>query len=120
MANCKAELGMALTIVDLAKKEDVHSTLMGLLSSDNDLTENESEFQYDTLELGYDSEADRIVHEALHKLGYPNTINEFRELVSYVFKYISNQEYYGACEFDIKEVSSTKVALAYAYGGHII
>lgn len=117
MANCRASLGLGHSIVNLKNEKEIYDNLYDLISMDNDLTENEDYFQDDTLELGFESEADRIVKEALKKLGQPTTAEEFEKVAEKVFESISNQEYFGVCELDVIQVGKNKVALAFAYGG---
>tara|TARA_R110000824_G_C14763373_1_gene630079 strand:- start:113 stop:478 length:366 start_codon:yes stop_codon:yes gene_type:complete len=117
MANCKAELGLGQSIVNLKHKKDIYNNLYGLVSMDNDLTENEDYFQDDTLELGFKNEAERIVKETLAEFGHPTTIERFRKVANKVFESISTQEYFGVCEISVIQAGKNKVALAYAYGG---
>jgi len=118
MGNSKAGLGMGHFLVNLKNKEDVGASLYALIDSDNDLTENEEYFQDDTLELGYECEASRMVDEALKELGHPTTAEEFEAVANKVFESISDQEYYCACELSVVKVSKTKISVAFAYGGN--
>jgi hypothetical protein len=117
MANCRASLGMGHFLVDLKDEKDVYQSLYSLLSSDNDLTENEDYFQDDTLELGYKSEAERVVKEALKEFGQPTTVEEMDRISNKVFEKISRQDYFGVCEISVVGINENKVSLAYAYGG---
>lgn len=117
MANCRASLGLGHTIVNLKNEKEVYDNLYDLISMDNDLTENEDYFQDDTLELGYESEAERIVKEALAEFGQPTTAEEFEKVADKVFESISNQEYFGVCEINIIKAGKNKVSMSYAYGG---
>jgi hypothetical protein len=117
MANCKASLGMGHFLVNLKNEKDVYGSLFSLIQMDCDLTENEDYFQDDTIELGYESEADRRVQEALKEFGKPTTHEEFKVVANKVFESISNQEYFGVCELNIVKVGKNKLSLAYAYGG---
>ena len=117
MANCGASLGLTLTIVNLKNEKDVFNNLYNLIGMDNDLTENEDYFQDDTLELGFEDEADRKVKETLQELGYPTTVEEFKIVADRVFEAVSDQEYFGVCELQVEPIGKNKVALAYAVGG---
>lgn len=117
MGNCVSGLGLGMVKVDLNNKEDVFSTLWDVLSTDNDLTENQDFFRDDTLELGYHSEADRIVDEATRS-SECNTVEGFKKVFDDVFKHISTQDYYCVCEFQILELTGSEIILAYAYGGN--
>jgi len=117
MANCRASLGLGQSIVNLKNEKDVYNNLYDLISMDCDLTENEEYFQDDTLDLGFENEAERRVKEALAELGQPTTLEEFEVVAEKVFENISDQEYFGVCEISAIQVGKNKVALAYAYGG---
>jgi len=117
MANCKSELGVIHSIVDLNNKEDIKDALFSLLEMDGDITENEDYFQTDTLELGFDSEADRIVKEYIRENGLPGTFKGFKDACNKVSGSITEQEYYGECELTLIEINGNKVSLVFAYGG---
>lgn len=117
MSNCKSDLGLGHFLVNLNDEKDVYKSLFALISSDNDLTENEEYFQDDTLELGFENEADRIVKEALEELGQPTTAKDFEDVADKVFGAISDQDYFGECELNVIQVSKNKISVAYAYGG---
>lgn len=120
MANCTASLGTGLSIVDLKNEKEVYDNLYDLISMDCDLTENEEYFKDDTLELGFENEADRRVKEALAEFGKPTTAEEFEKVADKVFDSISNQEYWGVCDLQVKDLGNNKVVLSYAYGGHSV
>jgi hypothetical protein len=117
MSNETANLTLGHLIVNLKSTKDVYDSLYALIDSDNDLTENEEYFQDDTLELGYDNEADRIVKEALQELGQPTTAKAFEELANKVFEAIKGQEYFGECELNIIKLSKDKLSVAFITGG---
>ena len=71
---------------------------------DCDLTENEEYFKDDTLELGFENEADRRVKEALVEFGQPTTAEEFEKVADKVFESISNEEYWGLCALQVKDL----------------
>lgn len=111
-------LGTGLSIVDLKNEKEVYDNLYDLISMDCDLTENEEYFKDDTLELGFENEADRRVKEALVEFGQPTTAEEFEKVADKVFESISNEEYWGLCALQVKDLGDNKVVLSYAYGGH--
>jgi len=118
MGNSKSGLGLGHFIVDLKKTKDVRISLEQLISSDNDLTENVEYFQDDTLELGYESEADRIVKEYIKEHGVPRSVKAFEKAANKVFEAISDQEYFCVCELDVIGIGGGKLVIAYAYGGN--
>ena len=117
MANSRAELSLGHTIVNLKNKKQVYNTLYDLIGMDNDLTENEDYFREDTLELGFDNDAERYVKEALEKFGQPTNAEEFKKVAEEVFEAISQQDYFGLCELNVIQISKNKLSLAYATGG---
>lgn len=118
MSNCKASLGTQHFIIDVTDKEAVTKSLFNSMQNDCDLTENEDYFQEDTLELGYESEADRIVQEYTKENGVPSTIEEYKKAYTEISNNISDQEFYGDCELDFIEIDETKLSVMFVYGGH--
>lgn len=117
MANCRAEGTLGQIVVDLKKAANIKESLYSLICMDNDLTENEDYFQEDTLELGYESEADRVVDEAIKELGLPRSAKKFKVVAEKVFDAISRQEYFGVCDLEVTSIGNSKVCVAYMYGG---
>ena len=118
MSNEKASLGLGHSLVDLTNRINVFDTLCNMISVDNDLTENEMYFRNDTIKLGFENEAERIVMETLKEFGYPTNKETFEEVATKVFEAITEQEYFGNCELNIIELDENKLSLAYAYGGN--
>ena len=119
MSNSKASLGIVHSVVDFTDVDQVKEALMSLLQGDNDLTENEEYFQSDTLELGFENEAERIVKEAMEGIDLKwNDIKPFNKMVEEVVRAISTQEYYGACEWHTIQINYTQGSLFFAYGGN--
>ncbi len=118
MSNCKSSLGAQHFIIDVTDKEAVIESLLNSMQCDSDLTENEDYFQEDTLELGYESEADRIVQEYTKENGVPSTIEEYKKAYTEISKSISDQDFYGSCELDFIEIGETNLSVMFVYGGH--
>lgn len=118
MANATSGLGIVHGIVNFTKEKEVMDALWSCISMDNDLTENEDYFQQDTIELGFESEADRKIAEAVKELGLPTDIDGFRNLLIKVTDAISHQEYFCVCDLDIIPVGKNKVSYVFAYGGN--
>jgi hypothetical protein len=118
MSNCKSDGGLNHHWVDASRKDDIYNSLYSLLECDNDLTENEDFFRDDTLSLGYESEAERIVKEALEKHGYPRDINNIRNLYKDVANHIIKQGYFGNCELSVIAINLKIVSIAFTYGGN--
>lgn len=116
MANCRAGLNLELCVLDLNNREAVVEKLIDILSIDADLSENEDYFSDDTLELGYENEAERIVAESTKRKKF-DTPKRFEKVFGYVFSALSNQEYWGECEYRVEDLGDNKIALAYAIGG---
>lgn len=113
MGNSRASLGHMLLSVNPADKEEVYNSLYGILSCDNDLTENEDYFQDDTLDLGFESEADRIVKENLKDY----TPGRYDEVATKVSDSIAKQEYYGQCSIDFIKIGDEQIIMSFVYGG---
>ena len=118
MANCKASLGTQHFIIDVTDKDAVIKSLMDSMQNDCDLTENDFEFQEDTLELGYVNEADRIVKEYIAENGFPNTIEEYQKAYTEISENMSSQEFYGECDLDFIQIDETRLSVMFVYGGH--
>ena len=116
MGNCTANLSMGMFKVDLNKREEIIGNFYDMLSIDGDLVENEDYFRDDTLELGYDSEAERIVTERT-KRKRMNTKEQFIKVMMDVWGAITGQDYYGQCEFDIMDLDDGTFIIAYSTGG---
>jgi hypothetical protein len=117
MSNSRSDLALGTLLIDLKKPEEALGSLYDLLTVDNDLTENEDYFQEDTLELGYDCEADRIWTEKTKDKKF-NTIDEFEDIFLDVWSAITSQEYYGDSEYEIVDIGDDKYVIAYCYGGY--
>lgn len=117
MSNCKSDLGVNHQIVNIKNEEEVKEALLSLLNSDNDLTENEEYFREDTLGLGYENEAQRIVDEYIKEKGIPNSPESFEEAANKISDSISDQEFYGECDLDVIDLQDGRVSMVFAYGG---
>jgi len=117
MSNCKAGLNLNTFWVNIRKESDVVNSLKSLLEVDCDLTENESYFRDDTIKLGYENEAERIVAEYISNKGLPKTLQEYKDAVTKVSESISSQEYFGMCEISFVTLKQNIVVVAFATGG---
>jgi len=117
MSNCKASTSVSHFIIDVTNEKEVLESLMEIMEQDNDLTENEDYFQEDTLELGYESEADRIVKEYIKENGVPKTTDEYKKAFIKISDSISDQEYFGECSIDFLKVDETKLSVCFMIGG---
>ncbi len=118
MANCKATLSVTQATVDVTDKDSVIQGFLLALGEDLDLTDNEDEFREDTLELGYDSEADRIIKEYVEENGFPDSIPSFIEAFGSISETITSQDFFGACETRFLTISETEVFVTFVSGGH--
>lgn len=117
MSNCKANLETQHFVIDVTNKEAVIESLINSMNFDLDLTENEDEFQEDTLELGYESEADRIVKEYIAENGVPSTIEEYKEAYTEISSNISEQEFFGESALSFIQIDETKLSVMFVCGG---
>lgn len=113
MGNCKSGLGSIHVLVDVTNEKEVYESLFNILSCDNDLTENEDYFRDDTLKLGYENEADRIVKEKLKRY----TPGRYEDVATKVSDSIASQEYYGQCDIDFIRLNDKQVVMSFVYGG---
>ena len=116
MANCESGLGLGMIKINLNNRDEVIKELGDIISVDCDLHENVDFFREDTLKLGYDSELDRVVDEATKGKDLKD-LKVFEEVFSEVFGALSEQEYFGQCEYVIEELGDGVIMLAYVYGG---
>ena len=119
MSNSKASTSVSHFIIDISNEQAVLDTLMEIMEQDNDLTENEDYFQEDTLELGYESEADRIVKEYIKENGVPKTTDEYEKAFNQISDSISNQDFFGECSVDFLKVDDTKLSVVWVTGGEV-
>ena len=117
MANCRSDLGLVHFIVDVSNEKELIEALSDCINMDSDLSENVEYFREDTLELGFESEVDRIVSEALEGDVDLSTLEGVTDLFSKVTDAISEQEFFGNCELDIIELGFNKFVVAFVYGG---
>jgi hypothetical protein len=134
MSNCRADLSLTLSIINLSNRGDVADALEGMLSIDSDLRDNGPEYWDEGLtgtphpdededrdlclceELGYEDPVSMIVSEAM-KGKTVKTAKGFEKVFREAFKGLTDQEFFGDCEFEIEELGDNKIALAYATGG---
>jgi len=117
MGNCRASLSTNHIVIDIKDKEKVVDSLYEIMEQDNDLTENEDYFQDDTLELGYESEADRIVKEYIKENGLPRSVKAYIKAYEEIFTFISRQEYFGECQVTFVKLGEGKISIAQVTGG---
>ena len=119
MGNSKSGLGLGNIIIDLSKpnaKVIFEGDAYDVIAVDNDLSENEDYFRDDTLDLGYDNEAQRIVNEAMEDRGI-KTLEQINEAFGIIFGALSEQEYFNNCEYEVSQLDKDKFLIIYAYGG---
>lgn len=119
MSNCTAGLVLNHFYINVKIEKDVINSLESLLECDNDLTENEDKFREDTISLGYESEADRIVKEYIKKNGVPNNIKSYKGAAMEISDSITEQEYYGGCELSFVAIDEQIIVVAFATGGQL-
>jgi hypothetical protein len=117
MSNCRADLGLGLSIVDISNRKEVQGFFVDVLAVDSDMYDNEEYYREDTLALGYGTEAERIVMERTKGISF-NTAEKFEKVFNNVFEALSDQEFFGDCEVEILDLGDNKLAVAYAYGGY--
>jgi hypothetical protein len=116
MGNCTADLNTGMFIVDFKKRDEILDSLSGLLEIDGDLVENEDYFRDDTLSLGYVTEAERIIAERTKGRPIRNE-KQFRNVMTDVWRAITDQDYYGECSFDVLHLDDGKMVVSWSVGG---
>lgn len=112
MGNLSNQLGNQKAIISIDPKR-IKMDMVKLLSFDLDFTENEEYFRDDTLELGYENEAERIVDEYLSLNRVVNKQDLFRccdELLTKVF----DSSFYGDWTLDVTESRNQDEYIVYA------
>ena len=107
MGNLSQELNTGKIKLSL-NSDKLKEGLIELISFDLDYTENEEYFREDTLSLGYENEAERVVEEYLEKNKIKNKSDLTRccsEILSQVF---DSSSYYGDWDFVINETKKEK------------
>jgi hypothetical protein len=117
MSNSKASTSVSHFIIDVSNEQDVLDRLMDILFQDNDLTENEEYFREDTLSLGFESEADRIVKEYIRENGIPKTTTEYEKAFDVLSENISSQDYFGLCSTDFIKIDENTLSVTFVTGG---
>jgi hypothetical protein len=85
------------------------NSLISILEQDNDFSENEDYYRPDTLELGFENEAERVSKEIFEKNILDVKDDELvglHQMVSDLFKvegFIGTSSHYGSYEFEIIE-----------------
>ena len=85
------------------------NSLISILEQDNDFSENEDYYRPDTLELGFENEAERVSKEIFDKNILDVKEDELvglHQMVSDLFKvegFIGTSSHYGSYEFEIDE-----------------
>jgi len=101
---------ISLITARVKRGEVNEKALYDIFASDSDFSQNEDEYQYDTLDKGFENEADRQATEIWVK--YKNVKNERERLflmMDEVFKvsgFIGNSSYYGNYSLEIIETDT--------------
>ena len=117
MSNAVAELGTTVFTANIGDK-DIKEKLLHLLEIDGDLTTNEEYFSEDTLKLGFESEADRIVKTHLEVMGTIDTKEDYKNLIERVWSHIEQQEYFGNTRLEFEDIDDARFVVVAVYGGN--
>ena len=97
-------------VFDLNK--DIQAQLLKF-NFDADWTENEDYFKDDTLELGYNNDAERLVLEFL-ETNKVTTIQELYKWVEHFKEHVySTDDYYKEYQFSLYDAGNGKIVIAY-------
>lgn len=111
MGNLINAIGKQSAVIDLNHPEE---GLYDLISFDLDFTENEEYFREDTISLGYDNEAERLVKEYLKENELKNQKDVF-ECCSNLLEKVFNSSYYGDNTLDVIQITKTKFKVITTY-----
>ena len=132
MSNCRANLGTGLTILNLKDRKEVKQFFIEVLEDDQDLHANGSDYWDEgetgtphpdedrnlclCEELGYESQRDMIIGEAMKNKSI-RTPKSFKRVFDKVFSALSGQEFFGDCEWHSVVVDNDRIAVSWATGG---
>lgn len=101
MGNLSNQLGTQKVLVSV-EKDKMEQGLAELLSFDLDFTENEEYFREDTLSLGYENEAERLVREYTAE-NEVKTKKQVFECCDALLSKVFDSSYYGNWTLDVTE-----------------
>jgi hypothetical protein len=132
MGNSYASTQLSLTVLNLRKRAEVKEYLEGVLECDCDLHENGPDYwtegetgkknergDYLCLceELGYETELDMIVGEAMKGKSIRG-VKSFEKVLDTVLDALGKQDFWQRCEYQLESLGSGKVAIALITGGY--
>lgn len=117
MSNYSNKMGLIHFTLSTKYDSDIKDALYNIFSHDLDFTENVEYFRKNTLKLGYNDEADRLVTEYLKKNNRIDTLSKVTRAVDKLSKYIfDNSNYYSEHHISVEEVDTDLYSIAIAYG----
>jgi hypothetical protein len=110
MGNLRNEIGLIVFNVDKNSEAINEKTLIPAFNEDCDFTENEDYFREDTIELGFENEAERVSKEIFDECMADETIQTESELLEAMVKslfdvdnFIGTSSNYGDYSYQIVE-----------------
>jgi hypothetical protein len=100
-------------------KRNVKDAVSQILSIDNDFTENEEYFREDTLDLGFQNEAERVAEEISkeHSIVDDELITKILEINTGECQFIiGNTNYTDSYLYELTDLGDDKLFLSVAYG----
>jgi len=124
MSNCRSNQILGHDILTLGDTGEIKEYLTTMLGQDNDMSENEDYFKVSDDEseilchkLGYYNDAEMHVGESMKEQEL-KTADDFDRLFDKVFGYLSKQEYYGDCDYEVIDLKDGRVSVAWVVGGN--
>jgi len=130
MGNCRANLHTGLEVLDLTNREVVKKFFEDFLEQDQDLHANGDEYWTcpeglsdddewipRCEQLGYETELDMIVGEAMKNRSVKNP-KCFSRVFDIVFQAINGQDFFGDCEWHYEVISKDKIVVSWTTGGY--
>ena len=103
MSNCKCNLIHGVEIVPYGNLKPLKEFLENFLSVDGDLVD--------------EGNIPEIVAETIGQSNYC-IFNLFEDIFDIIFHKISNQEYFGGCDYEIIDLKDGRAVVSWAIGGH--
>lgn len=107
-------------VLDTTSEENIKEGLYNIFRHDCDFTENKEYFRDDTLSLGYNDEAERIIVEYVNHYRKKYTLKQEGDIENLInqlcLEIFGNDScYYQKWEYDVIKIDNTKFSVAISY-----
>lgn len=119
MGNFNSTLTQIHFVLDTTSEESIKKGLYNIFRHDCDFTENEEYFRDDTLSLGYNDEAERIIVDYVNHYRKKYTLkkeDDIKNLINQLcLEIFGDDSYYQDWEHDVIKLDNTKFSVAICY-----